>query len=39
MRPEQGTLISRAQAIAALLELLTDQPVVAVALLELHQDR
>ncbi len=28
MRPEQGTLISRAQAIAALLELLTDQPVV-----------
>src|SRR5512135_1195885 len=26
MRPEQGTLISRAQAIAALLELLTDQP-------------
>jgi thiamine pyrophosphate-dependent acetolactate synthase large subunit-like protein len=28
MRPEQGTLISRAQAIGALLELLTDQPVV-----------
>ncbi|MBH0207946.1 MAG: sulfopyruvate decarboxylase subunit beta [Nitrospira sp.] len=28
MRPEEGTLISRAQAIAALLELLTDQPVV-----------
>jgi sulfopyruvate decarboxylase subunit beta len=28
MRPEQGTLISRAQAMAALLELLTDQPVV-----------
>ena len=28
MRPEQGTLISRAQAIAALLELLTDQPVI-----------
>ena len=25
MRPEQGTLISRAQAMAALLELLTDQ--------------
>ncbi len=28
MRPEEGTLISRAQAIATLLELLTDQPVV-----------
>src|SRR5918993_1165288 len=28
MRPEQGTLISRAQAIAALLELLTDEPVI-----------
>ncbi len=28
MRPEQGTLISRAQAIGALLEMLTDQPVV-----------
>lgn len=28
MRPEQGTLISRAQAMAALLELMTDQPVV-----------
>ena len=28
MRPEQGTLISRAQAMAALLELLTDQPLV-----------
>jgi len=28
MRPEQGTLISRAQAIAALLELLTDQPLI-----------
>jgi len=28
MRPEQGTLISRAQAMAAVLELLTDQPVV-----------
>ncbi len=28
MRPEQGTLISRAQAIAAALELLTDQPVI-----------
>ena len=28
MRPEQGTLISRAQAIAALLELLTDHPVI-----------
>ena len=28
MRPEQGTLISRAQAMAALLELLTDQPVI-----------
>lgn len=28
MRPEQGTLISRAQAIAAVLELLTDQPVI-----------
>lgn len=28
MRPEQGTLISRAQAIAAVLDLLTDQPVV-----------
>ena len=28
MRPEQGTLISRGQAIAALLELLTDQPVI-----------
>ena len=27
MRPEQGTLISRAQAMAALLELLTDQPL------------
>ena len=28
MRPEEGTLISRAQAIATLLELLKDQPVV-----------
>ncbi len=28
MRPEQGTLMSRAQAIAAALELLTDQPVI-----------
>lgn len=28
MRPEEGTLISRAQAIAALLDLLTNQPVV-----------
>ena len=28
MRPEEGTLISRAQALAALLELLTDQPVI-----------
>ncbi len=28
MRPEEGTLISRAQAIAALLELLTDQAVI-----------
>lgn len=28
MRPEQGTIQSRAQAIGALLELLTDQPVV-----------
>lgn len=28
MRPEEGTLISRAQAMEALLELLTDQPVV-----------
>ncbi|MBL8037021.1 MAG: sulfopyruvate decarboxylase subunit beta [Nitrospira sp.] len=28
MRPEEGTLISRAQAIVTLLELLTDQPVV-----------
>lgn len=28
MRPEQGTLISRAQAIGALLEILTDQPVI-----------
>ena len=28
MRPEQGTIQSRAQAIAALLELLTDQPVI-----------
>jgi thiamine pyrophosphate-dependent acetolactate synthase large subunit-like protein len=28
MRPEQGTLISRAQALSALLELLTDQPVI-----------
>ncbi|MCP9452947.1 MAG: thiamine pyrophosphate-dependent enzyme [Nitrospira sp.] len=28
MRPEEGTLISRAQAIGALLELLTDQPVI-----------
>ncbi len=28
MRPEQGTLQSRAQAIGALLELLTDQPVI-----------
>ena len=28
MRPEEGTLISRAQAMAALLELLTDQPVI-----------
>ncbi len=26
MRPEQGTMQSRAQAMAALLELLTDQP-------------
>ena len=31
MRPEQGTLISRAQAMAALLELLTDQPGVPTA--------
>ena len=28
MRPEQGTIQSRAQAIGALLEVLTDQPVV-----------
>jgi thiamine pyrophosphate-dependent acetolactate synthase large subunit-like protein len=28
MRPEQGTLISRAQAMAALLELITDQPLI-----------
>ena len=28
MRPEQGTLSSRAQAMAALLELLTEQPLV-----------
>ena len=28
MRPEEGTLISRAQALAALLELLTGQPVI-----------
>jgi len=28
MRPEQGTMQSRARAIAALLELLTDQPVI-----------
>lgn len=28
MRPEQGTMQSRAQAMAALLELLTDQPVI-----------
>ena len=28
MRPEEGTLISRAQAMTALLELLTDQPVI-----------
>lgn len=28
MRPEEGTLISRAQAMTALLDLLTDQPVV-----------
>ncbi|WP_413933734.1 thiamine pyrophosphate-dependent enzyme [Nitrospira sp. BLG_1] len=28
MRPEEGTLISRAQAIVTLLELLADQPVV-----------
>ena len=28
MRPEQGTLISRSQAMASLLELLTDQPVI-----------
>src|SRR5688500_19514508 len=28
MRPEQGTLISRAQAMASLLELLSDQPVI-----------
>ncbi len=28
MRPEQGTLQSRAQAIGAVLELLTDQPVI-----------
>jgi sulfopyruvate decarboxylase subunit beta len=28
MRPEQGTIQSRAQAIGTLLELLTDQPVV-----------
>jgi hypothetical protein len=32
MRPEQGTLISRAQAMAALLELLTDQPVIVARL-------
>lgn len=28
MRPEEGTLQSRARAIAAILELLTDQPVI-----------
>lgn len=28
MRPEEGTMQSRAQAIAAILELLTDEPVV-----------
>lgn len=28
MRPEEGTMQSRARAIAALLELLTDQPVI-----------
>ena len=28
MRPEQGTMQSRAQAMAAILELLTDQPVI-----------
>ncbi|MCP9454704.1 MAG: thiamine pyrophosphate-dependent enzyme [Nitrospira sp.] len=28
MRPEEGTLVSRAQAIEALLELLTDQPLI-----------
>ncbi len=28
MRPEQGTLMSRAQAMAALMELLTDQPLI-----------
>ncbi len=28
MRPEEGTLISRAQAMAAVIDLLTDQPVV-----------
>ncbi len=28
MRPEQGTIQSRAQALGALLELLTDQPVI-----------
>ena len=28
MRPEEGTMQSRAQAMAALLELLTDQPVI-----------
>src|SRR5438309_10331166 len=28
MRPEQGTMQSRAMAMAALLELLTDQPVI-----------
>ena len=27
MRPEEGTMQSRAMAMAALLELLTDQPV------------
>ena len=28
MRPEQGTMQRRAMAMAALLELLTDQPVI-----------
>ena len=28
MRPEQGTMQSRALAMATLLELLTDQPVI-----------